>query len=322
MQVCYYLQAVLMLKHLTKPSVTKNLMVKDWLEKKVSNSSDGQKATYISTSQNIIVLHDEDEHLFEIYFKFIRPTLLKKNSKMVNHFFVTLKGQPITNSGKDLERLHEKFQQPLVTAKEAKAVLTRWALEHLSEEDRELANTYINHSNQQEGITILNLINGMLIVTTLLGDGRGESSRYPVSKKRKRTAERIHQGEDGEDDEMEEERIPAGEQLDQKDECFKKLLEKYPIQLNEHVPSLTMCKSISQTTAQHCQDKWRRAQYKSRIEDVIEHFRHPPTKDQLAAYIDRQNWTSNIPRLQNVELFFRPHKIRGKEDNNNYKQHG
>ncbi|XP_077112523.1 uncharacterized protein LOC143767887 [Ranitomeya variabilis] len=107
MLACLHLEALLMLKHLQKPSIIHNLTVKEWVERKFSRFQN-QKVAIISSDETIIVLEEEEELLFNIYYKFIRPTQLVKDAHTVDCFFVTSKGQPIKNASKDLSRFHEK----------------------------------------------------------------------------------------------------------------------------------------------------------------------------------------------------------------------
>ncbi|XP_044142501.1 uncharacterized protein LOC122932259 isoform X2 [Bufo gargarizans] len=293
-----YLGALLSLKHLCKPAVVQNLTVKEWLQRKNCNQFEDTTVTIITMPKTIIVLPQEEELLFSIYFRCIRHTMLDKASNEVLQFFVSTKGKPIKNPSKNLQRLQVKFQLPSVSMQQAEDSTKRWARLNLPEERRDVLNSYIDFGEQKEEVNKTKLIEAMFILHRLDDDNQSETSR-----KRKRTEDESEEGSDAED------------LVAVKEKCFKRLIERHPVIPQKHLPSLDTCKQVSERYAQYCQDKWRRMQCKIRIEDVIKHFRKCPNKKQVLAYVKQQGWTSNIPKTSDVLEAWRPHKTRRKEEN-------
>ncbi|XP_071988074.1 uncharacterized protein [Engystomops pustulosus] len=120
---CYYLEAILILKHLFGPTVVQNLQVKNWLAKTSVKYSDGGssiKVYIMTTGGTRIVLTEEEELMFNYYFKNVRPTQLQKDGKMVKAFFLSCKGNPVANPSNDINRLQKKYNLLPVTGKDAK----------------------------------------------------------------------------------------------------------------------------------------------------------------------------------------------------------
>ncbi|XP_040282512.1 uncharacterized protein LOC120996578 [Bufo bufo] len=293
-----YLGALLSLKHLCKPSVLQNLTVKEWLQRKNCNQFEDTTVTIITMPKTIIVLPQEEELLFSIYFRCIRHTMLDKALNEVLQFFVSTKGTPIANPSNNLQRLQEKFQLPSVSMQQAEDATKRWARLNLPEERRDVLNSYINFGEQKEEVNKTKLIEAMFILHRLDDDNQSETSR-----KRKRTEDESEEGSDAED------------LVAMKEKCFKRLIKRHPVIPQKHLPSLDTCKQVSERYAQYCQDKWRRMQCKIRIQDVIKHFRKCPDKKQVLAYVKQQGWTSNIPKTSDVLEAWRPQKTRRKEEN-------
>ncbi|XP_056379004.1 uncharacterized protein LOC130274594 [Hyla sarda] len=303
---CYYLEALLILKHLRKPSVIQNLMVKDWLERRYNTYIDGsakKRVCVVKTQGTAIVLTDEEESLFSTYFKDIRPTQLAKESKTVEQFFVSCKGKPVTNPCNDLKRLHEKFAIPEVTGKGAIEAFDQWADDNLCPEDRDIANSYIHLDITQHGFSENAVIRGMYILTTLRGE-KGTESSGASPKKRRREEEDQEEEEEEEAEEEEggmESTASVGDLVDLKEESFQKLLQIYPLGLNQSPPSLNVCRQASQPHAQYCLDKWRRTQYRDRIKDVVGLLQdHRPSEEEVRKCIGRQRWKKNSPRIKDI----------------------
>ncbi|XP_075705503.1 uncharacterized protein LOC142731240 [Rhinoderma darwinii] len=317
---CYYLQSLLSLVHLCKPGVLQNLMVKDWLKRKYHMCVDGkftEKVAIIRTGHRIIVLQEDEELLFNIYLQRIRPTLLVKDAKTVDQFFVSSNGQSIKNASNVLMRYLQKFQQPLVRWKEAKDAFKDWAFENLSEEDRHVVNCYIGFGDLKEEVSKDKLVSAMFILTKLKAVNQGGSSSSPAGKKRKWTEVKEEEVEESDEEDGEEEVINSEGIVNFKVDYFKRLLERHPVGLIQTPPSIKLCRQVSQSHAQYCADKWLRTQYKIRIRHVIAHFRNVPRKNQILKYMKQQGWTVNLPRTCDVLRAWKP-----QESKKLYKKHG
>ncbi|XP_077111460.1 uncharacterized protein LOC143767207 isoform X2 [Ranitomeya variabilis] len=325
---CYYLQAVLIYKHLRNPSEAKNLMVKEWIEREQLDV-DGQVVTVVKTKKNIFILQDEDEQNFHTYFQKIRPTNQPKDINMVPEFFVSCKGQRIMNSGKDMERLQKKYQLPIISWRMAIKVYKNWAEESLSQVERDQANAYVHFVTRPDIVDTSPLAAGMLIVATLKGDDQAGTSECTLPKRR-----RIRREEDSEGQTDEKETEGAGSSIGitgeesnqghsdaeetvqqtasaQKEFHFNRLIKKYPVGVDNQPPSLPTCSRYTERFAKYCQDKWRRDQYNLRVSNAVDFFRHFPKEEDLKRYLTKQHWTSNLPGLEDVQRGWKPKPKRG-----------
>ncbi|CAJ0922968.1 unnamed protein product [Ranitomeya imitator] len=302
---CYYLQAVLIYKHLRNPSEAKNLMVKEWIEREQLDA-DGQ---------------DEDEQNFRTYFEKIRPTNQPKGINMAREFFVSSKGQRIMNPCKDMERLQKKYQLPIISWKMAIKVYKNWAEESLSQVERDKANAYVHFVTRPDIVDTSPLAAGMLIVAMLKGNKQARTSKCTSPKRR-----RISREEDREGQINEEETEGAGssdaEQIDEeetvqqthiapKEFYFNRLIKKSPVGVDNRPPSRSTCSRYTERFAKYCQDKWRREQYNLRVSNAIDFFRHFPKEEDLKRYLKKQQWTSNLPGLEDVQRGWKPKPKRG-----------
>ncbi|XP_073416803.1 uncharacterized protein [Dendrobates tinctorius] len=331
---CYYLQAVLIFKHLRNPSEAKNLMVKEWIEREQLDV-DGQVVTVVKTKKNLFILQDEDEQNFRTYFEKIRPTNQPKDVNMAPEFFVSCKGQRIMNSGKDMERFQKKYQQPIISWRMAIIVYKNWAEECLSQVERDQANAYVHFVTRPDIVDTSPLATGMLLVATLKGDDQAGTSECTLPKRR-----RIKGAEDSEGQTDEEETEGArssigikrkeksnqghsdAEQIDkeetvqqtdnaQKEFHFNRLIKKYPVGVDNRPPSLATCSRYTKHFAKYCKDKWRRHQYNLRVSNAVDFFRHFPKEDDLKRYLNKQHWTTNLPGLDDVQRGWKPKPKRG-----------
>ncbi|KAJ8362135.1 hypothetical protein AAFF_G00393000, partial [Aldrovandia affinis] len=83
--VLYYLEAVLILKHLQRPGVVEHMTVKEW-DSRVSVQSGhcivGVKEHKTAAQQvAVFALSDEEEMWFSIYYTHVRPQVIKAQSK-------------------------------------------------------------------------------------------------------------------------------------------------------------------------------------------------------------------------------------------------
>ncbi|XP_073538457.1 uncharacterized protein [Phyllobates terribilis] len=331
---CYYLQAVLIYKHLRQPSEAKNLTVKEWIEREQLDV-DGQVVTVVKTKKNIFILQDEDEQNFRTYFEKIRPTNRPKDVNMAPEFFVSCKGQRIMNSGKDMERFQKKYQLPIISWRVAIQVYTNWAEESLWQVERDQANAYIHFVTRPDIVDTSLLAAGMLIVAKLKGDYQAGTSECTVPKRRRIGGKEDSEGQTNEE-ETEGARSPIGitgeeesdqghsdaEQIDeeetvqqtlntQKEFHFHRLINKYPVGVDNRPPSLSTCSRYTERFAKYCQDKWRRDQYDLRVSNAVDFFRHFPKEEDLKRYLNKQHWKSNLPGLEDVQREWKPKPKRG-----------
>ncbi|XP_041441925.1 uncharacterized protein LOC121401387 [Xenopus laevis] len=91
--VLFYLEALLTLQHLQKPSVLLNMTVQQWLERtRYQGHATGSVAAVIKVKaerEHIIVLQEAEEMWFDTFFRRIRPIFIKRNLKGENEIFLS-----------------------------------------------------------------------------------------------------------------------------------------------------------------------------------------------------------------------------------------
>ncbi|XP_077135174.1 uncharacterized protein LOC143789759 [Ranitomeya variabilis] len=113
-EVVLYLQALLILKHLQRPGVVRNMTVSEWNER-IHHMYHGRRKTIVgvkthkcSTSQvATFVLSEEEESWFKAYAEHVRP-VFTAGRKIITNFFVTCTGKVIENPSVGLRRYHSR----------------------------------------------------------------------------------------------------------------------------------------------------------------------------------------------------------------------
>ncbi|KAK1166325.1 hypothetical protein AOXY_G12936 [Acipenser oxyrinchus oxyrinchus] len=114
--VLYYVEAVLMLRHLQRPGVVKNMT---W---------------------------------FDIYYQFVRSTFLKKpDLKTISKsdkdtFFVYTSGNAIYNPSNDLHRFHDKYKLPSITSQFARRIFETSIKTGFTDAEKGLVADYLAHT--------------------------------------------------------------------------------------------------------------------------------------------------------------------------------
>uniref|UniRef100_A0A3B1IDY1 Si:dkeyp-87d1.1 n=1 Tax=Astyanax mexicanus TaxID=7994 RepID=A0A3B1IDY1_ASTMX len=142
--VLYYLEAVLILRHLHRPGVVEHMTVKDWMLRKPFHGKGGHVVVRVldhktATQVATFALTLEEEMWFDTYYTEVRPTTKAKRKKTnegedddkePERFFISSTGNPIYNASNDLERLHKET-----------------ATKHMSDTQRSMVADYLMHSS-------------------------------------------------------------------------------------------------------------------------------------------------------------------------------
>ncbi|CAJ0931314.1 unnamed protein product [Ranitomeya imitator] len=206
--VGYYLMALLILRHRRRPSVPKELTVKEWLQRKQVEDNDGQSFIAVYPGHDVIIMDEEEEQLFSIYFEKIRPTLEEAQSTTTQQFFLSLTGQKVKNPTKDLVRFHNKFNLPLVTWKMAMSAYERWA-DEMPKDTRSSTDNYVYYGKLKPQLFTPDLVEGMKKLMEMK-ENEGETSGN-VAKRARTSSEdpsRENQSGDGESSSSEEREGP------------------------------------------------------------------------------------------------------------------
>ncbi|MGH0174227.1 UNVERIFIED_CONTAM: hypothetical protein FKN15_067615 [Acipenser sinensis] len=152
--VLYYLEAVLMLRHLQRPGVVKNMTVQEWcIRQKFSHGSNtsfiiGVKNHKTATQQvATISLNKEEER-----YRFVRSTFLKKpDLKTISKsdkdtFFISTSGSAIYNPSTDLHRFHDKYKLPSITSQFARRIFETSIKTGFTDAEKGLVADYLAHT--------------------------------------------------------------------------------------------------------------------------------------------------------------------------------
>uniref|UniRef100_A0A3B1INS4 Si:dkeyp-87d1.1 n=1 Tax=Astyanax mexicanus TaxID=7994 RepID=A0A3B1INS4_ASTMX len=159
--VLYYLEAVLILRHLHRPGVVEHMTVKDWMLRKPFHGKGGHVVVRVldhktATQVATFALTLEEEMWFDTYYTEVRPTTKAKRKKTnegedddkePERFFISSTGNPIYNASNDLERLH-KYNLPKVNSQMARRIFET-ATKHMSDTQRSMVADYLKMDEQQ-----------------------------------------------------------------------------------------------------------------------------------------------------------------------------
>ncbi|XP_056408790.1 uncharacterized protein LOC130348958 isoform X1 [Hyla sarda] len=153
LEIIYYLEALLVLKHLQRPGVVENMTVSEWKER-ISHSYNGEKLSIIgvklhkTASQQVatFVLNKEEEMWFKVYFEKVRPNLVHRNAPKEN-FFISTSGKEIYNVSNDLLRYHKKFKLPEISSQLVRRVCETWTVPNYSDSEKNMFAKYLAHTN-------------------------------------------------------------------------------------------------------------------------------------------------------------------------------
>ncbi|KAM4045431.1 uncharacterized protein ACNLHF_009264 [Anomaloglossus baeobatrachus] len=152
LEILYYLQALLVLKNLQRPGVLQNMTVSEWKER-ISHKYDGEDFVIIAVklhktaTQQVatFVLTKEEEMWFRVYYKQVRPKVVRKNSPKA--FFLSTSGKEIFNVTNDIARYHKKYKLPFVSSQLVRRICETWTLPNYSDSEKCLFAKYLAHTN-------------------------------------------------------------------------------------------------------------------------------------------------------------------------------
>ncbi|XP_034048782.1 uncharacterized protein LOC117529976 [Thalassophryne amazonica] len=302
--VLYYLEAVVILKHLQRPGVVEHMTVEEW--KNRIQVERGHTAIAVkehkTAAQQVasFVLSPEEETWFMYYFDVVRdamksskryrmgPDAEKVEENPQERFFLSTAGMPVYNASNDLARLHKKYNVPVVTSQLARRVFET-AAKKLTDVDKSLVADYLTHSTataekhyrMKQGAS---LMKGSQLISALGSDLSGES------------------GDDAAGTSGKSQHIQMDFQV-----IWDKFVEEFPVTVDGTVPSLSSRCAASVDHQRKIYERWLKSQMKLRVQHVISHFdRRLPSRSRVAAWIDSQGWRSNVPVADYVLEAWKP----------------
>ncbi|XP_064818766.1 uncharacterized protein LOC135536344 [Oncorhynchus masou masou] len=305
LHVLYYLESLLMLKHLQRAGVIKHLTLSEWLSRSACKLPDGENWTVIgvkkhktATQQVATILLDEEEDAWlDVYYRHVRPAFLKNSDDMQEdeRFFISTTGKPIYNPSNDLQRFHAKYNLPNITSQVAGQVLETNTKASFTDQEKSLVADYLAHKTATAEKhycwkTTVNACMGMKLISKVAMSIESDSETAGpscVSRSRKGA-------------------LSSSKKLDEA-QTWKLFYEHFPVTIDGQSIKTKDRRLIAGTHERYCYDKWRSQQEKMRRDNVIAHFpRREPTASQVERYIERQNWEKNKVKVENVLCYWQP----------------
>ncbi|XP_077307155.1 uncharacterized protein LOC143927072 [Lithobates pipiens] len=297
MTVLYYLEALLTLVHLQRPTVIQNMTVNEWLLKThetIHVDAEAVDATIIEVDVGSaegpsqmakVVLEGSEEMWFTTYFQKIRPFLLKTLNKG-DAFFVTSEGGKRLISD-DLTQFHKRFNLPAVTYQQARKAFEQCGLSHCNDEVKDLVKEYFSRSMEGEDVEG-KIVKGAVMVKRIQRDWMPSTSGDPRTR---------------------QEAVP----VEDKEMAFRRVQDAFPVGTDAKPPGLKTCRIFTTTHEAYCYKRWRQQQYVMRVNEVIGRFkRNTPTEEQVTSFCQTQGWTTNQPKMEDILESWKPNMDRGK----------
>ncbi|KAG9259826.1 hypothetical protein AMEX_G27435 [Astyanax mexicanus] len=297
--VLYYLEAVLILRHLHRPGVVEHMTVKDWMIRKPFHGKGGHVVVRVldhktATQVATFALTLEEEMWFDTYYTEVRPTTKAKRKKTnegedddkePERFFISSTGNPIYNASNDLERLHKKYNLPKVNSQMARRVFET-ATKHMPDAQRSMVADYLMHSSSSAERRNRMQMDSNVVEASLLLQSVATSDS---------------DGEEGR-------QHPGGRCLKMDEQqAYDLLLQSYPVTLDSAPPKRSERVSVAKEHDRHCYDRWRGDQKQLRVQHVLDHFgRRQPSESRVRSWIEKQGWTANVPDAALVVKAWKP----------------
>ncbi|XP_063818596.1 uncharacterized protein LOC135056855 [Pseudophryne corroboree] len=180
--ILYYLEALLILKHLQRPGVVANMTVEEWHER-VRHTFTSECISEIlviigvknhKTAANQVetfALTEEEEMWFKTYFDVVRPSLVKEDNPQ-EAFFISTSGNKIYKVSNDLRHFHVKHRLQNITSQMVRRACETWILSRYSDVQKSLFAKYLGHTNltadrHYREKTLHNICLGSRLVTQL-----------------------------------------------------------------------------------------------------------------------------------------------------------
>ncbi|XP_071219442.1 uncharacterized protein [Salvelinus alpinus] len=305
LHVLYYLESLLMLKHLQRAGVIKHLTLSEWLSRSACKLPDGENWTVVgvkkhetATQQVATILLDEEEHAwFDVYYRHVRPAFLKNSDDMQEdeRFFISTTGKPIYNPSNDLQRFHAKYNLPNITSQVARKVFETNTKASFTDQEMSLVADYLAHTTATTKKhyclkTTVNACMEMKLISKVAMSIESDSETAGPSPSRT--------GRKG--------ALSSSKQLDEA-QTLKLFYEHFPVTIDGQSIKTKDRRLIAGTYERYCYDKWRSQQEKMRRDYVIAHLpRRQPTASQVEKYIERQNREKNKVKVENVLCYWQP----------------
>ncbi|XP_040273896.1 uncharacterized protein LOC120989698 [Bufo bufo] len=283
--ILYYLEALLVLKHLQTPGVVQNMTVSEWTDRLHYNYTweNNQLSltvvaveTHKTATQQVatFALTEEEEQWFKVYYEKIRPTLLQKNNSPEEIFFLSSTGQKIYNVSNDLWRLHKRFDLPNVSSQVARRVCEKWTVAQYSDSERYLFAKYLTHTSTTADRcyrekTLNDICHASILVSQI--GSRKDVENQPSTSRSAATSRAATSSQVRLSSKCEQKAV--AQSTNPREGAFQKFTEKFPLDLDSLGPAPKAAMAVSKAHGQYFSDRWRKTQNKMRTDYIAGHFK-------------------------------------------------
>ncbi|CAM4651640.1 unnamed protein product [Leuciscus chuanchicus] len=179
----YYLQALLVFRHMQRPGAVTGLTDEDWVERIAHGGRVVIGVRKEKTASIQIALTQEEEACFQLYYKQIRPGNIRLET-FCQGFFVSSSGEAVSNVSHDVNHLHEMYKLACVTSQDVRRAF-RSAPQSLPVHKQRAVNLYL--SNNTGNPTPQDTVDAAELLDSLSGGTRFTKrflclkARFPVS---------------------------------------------------------------------------------------------------------------------------------------------
>ncbi|XP_045066537.1 uncharacterized protein LOC121553811 [Coregonus clupeaformis] len=301
-----YLESLLMLKHLQRAGVVKNMTLNEWLSRKECILPNGEKWTVICVKQHktgtqqvaTVSLDEEEDAWLDTYYRHVRPAFLQNCDDVEEdeRFFISTVGRAIYNPSNDLQRFHAKYKLPNITSQVARHIFETHTKANFTDAEKALVADYLDHTTATADRhyrmkTPLNACMGMKLISKVTMSSESDNETAGPSS----ASTSCGTGA-----------LSSSQTLDEA-QALNLFYQSFPVTVDGQSIKKKDRLLIAGRHERHCYDKWRNQQEKMRRDYVIAHFpRREPTARKAEIYIKRQNWEKNKVMVEDVLRYWQP----------------
>ncbi|CAB1346391.1 unnamed protein product, partial [Coregonus sp. 'balchen'] len=295
-----YLVSLLMLKHLQRAGVVKNMTLNEWLSRKECILPNGEKWTVICVKQQktgtqqvaTVSLDEEEDAWLDTYYRHVRPAFLQNCDDVEEdeRFFISTAGRAIYNPSNDLQRFQAKYKLPNITSQVARHIFETHTKANFTDAEKALVADYLDHTTatayrHYRIKTPLNACMGMKLISKVAMSSESDNETAGPSS----ASTSCGRGA-----------LSSSQTLDEA-QALNLFYQSFPVTIDGQSIKKKDRLLIAGRHERHCYDKWRNQQEKMRrdynweknkvkVEDVLRYWQ--PSSD-----IDTKNENNAIVKL-------------------------
>ncbi|CAB1340595.1 unnamed protein product [Coregonus sp. 'balchen'] len=289
----YYLESLLMLKHLQSAGVVNNMTLNEWLSRKAHILPNGEKWTVFSVKQHktgtqqvatvsgwIRTTDTFDQLFFKtvMTWKKIRDSSFPQLEEPSTILPITYKSF-----------MPSKYKLPNITSQ-------THTKDNFTDQEKALVADYLAHTTATADRhyrmkTPVNACMGMKLISKVAMSSESDSETAGPSS----TSTSYGRGT-----------LSSSQRLDEA-QALNVFYQNFPVTIDGQSIKKKDRLLIAGRHERYCYDKWRNQQKKMRRNYVIAHFpRREPTARKVEIYIKRQNWEKNKVKVEDVLRYWQP----------------